>query len=245
MKTVLISGASRGIGAACAEAFAKRGGWNIVINCSRSEKELKAVADRLRKYKNTVVFESIGDAASESYVESLVGETVRRFGDIDVLINNAGTDIYSLTQDISVEEWRRIIDVNLTAPFLFSKNVIPVMLKNKNASIINISSVWGECGAAMETAYSASKGGLNAFTKALAKELGPSGIRVNAVSCGYIDTPMNGRFSKEDVECIVSETPLGRIGTPGEIGEAVYLMACEFPFMTGQIATLDGGWMMP
>ena len=160
---------------------------------------------------------------------------------IDILINNAGISYIGLLQDMSILEWNNIINTNLTSAFLMSKYVIPYMLKKQNGHIINISSVWGNIGASMEVAYSASKGGLNTFTKALAKELAPSNILVNTISPGFIDTEMNKNFEKEELEAIFEEIPLGRAGKTSEVADLVYKIATS-KYLTGQIITIDGGW---
>ena len=141
------------------------------------------------------------------------------------------------------EEWNRIIGVNLNSAFYCSRLAIPLMLKKKDGCIINISSVWGEHGASMEVAYSASKGGINSFTKALAKELAPSSIRVNAVACGMIDTDMNRIFDKDDISYILEEIPADRMGQPEEVADLVYHLCIDNSYITGQIITLDGGWI--
>ena len=161
---------------------------------------------------------------------------------MDVLVNNAGISHIGLLPDMSVEEWRRVMAVNLDSCFYTAKYATPMMLKYQAGKIINISSVWGNVGASMEVAYSASKGGVNAFTKALAKELAPSNIQVNAIACGIIDTAMNACFSEEDLEAITSEIPANRLGKPEEIAQLTLQIAKSPEYLTGQIITIDGGW---
>ena len=245
MKTVLITGSSRGIGAAAAEAFARQGGWNIVLNCHASADALAGVRAHLEEFPATNVTASVGDISDESYVKSLFEEINSSFGVLDVLVNNAGADAYGLLQDTSLEEWNHIIGTNVTGAFLCCKYAIPLILKHHSGSIINVSSVWGKAGASYESAYSASKGALDSLTRSLSKELGPSGIRANAVACGFIDTQMNSCLTPEDVSSIVNEISLGRIGQPSEIADAIYGIATGFSYMTGQIITIDGGWIMP
>ena len=245
MKTILVTGSSRGIGAATAETFARAGGWNIVLNCHSSADDLAKVHEKLAALPDTVVYSSIGDVADEAYVKSLFEEIDARFGAIDVLVNNAGTDIYGLLQDTSLETWHRVIDTNSTGAFLCCKYAIPLMLKVHKGSIVNVSSVWGKSGASYEAVYSASKGALDSLTRSLAKELGPSGIRVNAVACGFIETLMNSALSPEEVSDIVSSISLGRIGQPSEIAKCIYQISEDFTYMTGQVVTIDGGWIMP
>jgi len=161
---------------------------------------------------------------------------------LDVLINNAGISHIGLLTDMTVEEWHRVMGVNLDSLFYTTKLAIPLMLQKHQGRIINISSVWGNMGASMEVAYSASKGGVNTFTKALAKELAPSNIQVNAIACGVIDTSMNACFSKEDLEALEAEIPADRLGTCEEVAQLALQLANAPSYMTGQIITIDGGW---
>ena len=163
--------------------------------------------------------------------------------DLDVLVNNAGISYIGLLSDLSVEDWQRLMDVNLNAAFYTSRLAIPMMLHKHSGRIINISSVWGSVGASMEVAYSTSKGGLNAFTKALSKELAPSGIQVNAVACGVIDTDMNKCFSEDEREALIGEIPADRMGQPEEIAQTVLQLINAPSYLTGQIITVDGGWI--
>ena len=166
-----------------------------------------------------------------------------RFGNIDSLVNNAGISKIQLFDNISLNEWEEILKVNLTGPFLLSRECVKLMLKNKSGNIINISSMWGQVGASCEVAYSASKGGLIAMTKALSKEVGLSGIRVNCISPGLIDTKMNAHLSKEELESVVEEIPLGIIGTPSDVAEAcIYLEKAKF--VTGQVLGVNGGMVI-
>ena len=214
---ILITGASRGIGKSVALEFAKKN-HNIII-CSKSD------LDGLQNTKRLVENEG---------VSCYIGQT-------DILINNAGISYIGLLQDMSFEDWNKVLSTNLTSAFLMSKYVIPEMLKKQSGHIINISSVWGNIGASMEVAYSASKGGINSFTKALAKELAPSNISVNAISPGFIDTDMNKVFEKDELDAIFEEIPMGRAGKPSEVAKLIYKIAMS-DYITGQIITIDGGW---
>jgi len=240
-KTVLVTGASRGIGKAIAHKFAKEG-YSVIINCSKSADALYNLKQELETSYQTSVLASIGDIGDFSYVKELFLEIEKEFGGVDVLVNNAGISYIGLLSDMEVDEWQSIIDTNLSSAFYTSKLALPYMLSKKCGKIINISSVWGNVGASCEVAYSASKGGLNTFTKALAKELAPSNIQVNAIACGCIDTAMNQCFSEEERLSLEEEIPAGRFGTPEEVASLTYTLATDCNYMTGQVITLDGGW---
>ena len=171
-----------------------------------------------------------------------VRELFEGITDLDLLVNNAGISHIGLLQDMTDDEWDEVMGTNLSSAFYTCRAAIPLMLKNKSGRILNISSVWGNVGASLETAYSASKGGINAFTKALAKELAPSGIAVNALACGVVDTDMNNAFSDEDMQALKNEIPMGRITTPEEVASQALLIIKSPVYMTGQIITIDGGW---
>ena len=237
-KTVLITGASRGIGAAIAEVFASRG-YDLTMTCIKSEEAIAELAGYLSIRYSVSIQTFVGDLSSYEKVAELFSG----LDDLDVLINNAGISYNGLLQDMKPEDWDRVIGTNLNAAFYCSKLAVPIMLQKKSGKIINISSVWGEKGASMEVAYSASKGGLNAFTKALAKELAPSNIQVNAIACGLINTDMNLIYSREELDNIVDEIPSSRIGRPEEVAELVYSISEGHEYLTGQIITLDGGWI--
>lgn len=241
-QTVLITGASRGIGRALALAFAKAG-YQLVITCSKSEKDLYELEHTLKEEYSVDVLTSIGDVANYTYLEQLFLQIKELFGGVDVLINNAGISHIGLLSDMSIEEWNRIVSTNLTSVFATSKLAIPWMLSKKSGTILNISSVWGTVGASCEVAYSACKGGVNSFTKALAKELAPSNIQVNAIACGCIDTSMNACFSAEERAQLEDEIPAGRFGTPEEVANLALSLVTGPTYLTGQIITLDGGWI--
>lgn len=236
-KYALITGASRGIGRATAEAFAKAG-YNLVITSRNSPDELRALAQSLRSCHGIFCQPVQADMGSERDVERVFA-FIR---DLDVLVNNAGTAHIGLLSDMSAEQWHRVMAVNLDSCFYTCRAAIPVMLKKHSGRIINVSSIWGTQGASMEVAYSASKGGMNAFTKALAKELAPSNIQVNAIACGIIDTAMNGSLSQAELDAIKDEIPADRLGNPSEVADLILQTAQAPAYMTGQIITIDGGW---
>ena len=240
-KTVLITGASRGIGKAICYRFAKEG-CSLIINCSKSSDALMQLKEELIENYHIPVLASVGNIGDYSYVERLFSEIQTTFGGVDIVVNNAGIAHIGLLTDMTPDEWHRVMDVNLSSAFYTSKLSIPYMLSKQQGKIINISSVWGNVGSSCEVAYSASKGGLNSFTKALAKELAPSNIQVNAIACGCIDTEMNQCFSEEERRELIEEIPAGRFGTPDEVAALVYTLANESNYLTGQIITLDGGW---
>ena len=240
-KTILITGASRGIGAAIATRFAQEG-YSLVINCSKSEQDLLALKNELEKKYHVSILASVGNIGDYNYVLSLFEDIQKEFEGIDIVVNNAGISHIGLLTDTTVEDWNLILNTNLSSAFYTSKLAIPYMLSRQAGKIINISSVWGSVGASCEVAYSASKGGLNTFTKALAKELAPSNIQVNAIACGCIDTVMNQCFSSEERRALEDEIPAGRFGSPNEVAELVYSLASSHNYLTGQIISLDGGW---
>ncbi|MGN0347984.1 MAG: elongation factor P 5-aminopentanone reductase [Roseburia sp.] len=240
-QTVLITGASHGIGRAIATAFAKAGN-QLIITCHHSKAALLAFQKELEATFHIDVLASIGDIGDYAYVERLFDEVSARFGGVDILINNAAISHIGLLSDMSIEEWNRILHTNLTSVFSTSRLFSPYMVQQKRGKIINISSVWGEVGASCEVAYSACKGGVNAFTKALAKELAPSNVQVNAVACGIIDTRMNSCFSEEERQLLAEEIPAGRFGTPDEVASFVLSLAVGNDYLTGQVIALDGGW---
>ena len=235
-KTVLITGSSRGIGAAAAKLFYENG-YNVVINYNNSEKEAKELAASL---PGSLLLK--GDVSEEQDVIRMVETTIAHFGRIDVLINNAGISTVKLLTDTTLEDWEKLFSVNVTGTFLMSKYVSKHMIANHSGKIINISSIWGISGASCESCYSASKGAVIAFTKALAKELGPSGISVNCIAPGFIDTDMNQDISPEDAAAFCEETPLGRIGTAEDVAKTLLFLASDgADFITGQIIGCDGG----
>lgn len=240
-KTVLITGASRGIGKAIAIKFAREN-YNVAISCISREKSLLEVKKEIETF-HTPCLAFLGDAGDMKQCETMFAEITRCLSAPDVLINNAGISHIGLLQDMSFEEWNKMILTNLTSVFNCCKLAIPDMVSKKQGKIINISSVWGNRGASCEVAYSAAKGGVNAFTKALAKELAPSNIQVNAVACGAIDTEMNQFLEESERASLINEIPAGRLGRPEEVADLVYNLAQENSYLTGQVIGLDGGWM--
>ena len=235
-KTVLITGASRGIGKSAAELFYKNG-YNVVINYNKSEKEALGLASSL---SGSLALK--GDVSKEADVKEMFEKAVAHFGKIDVVINNAGVSFSKLITDTTLSDWENLFSINVTGTFLVSKCAAEHMIKNHSGKIINISSIWGIAGASCEACYSASKGAVITFTKALAKELGPSGITVNAVAPGFIDTDMNKNISPEDREAFRDETPLGKIGTPEDVSNLLLFLASDSAdFITGQVIGCDGG----
>lgn len=233
----LITGASRGIGKEIAAAFAGEG-YDLALTCSKTLEQLALFAQTLQsKYGGSYqVFQA--DAGSAEDMEKVFSHLKR----LDVLVNNAGISHIGLLSDMTMEQWHRVMQVNLDSCFYACRLAIPLFLQNHAGKIINISSVWGSVGASMEVAYSASKGGMNAFTKALAKELAPSNIQVNAIACGVIDTDMNACFSDADKTELIAQIPADRLGTAQEVA-ALVLQTAQAPcYMTGQILTIDGGW---
>lgn len=175
--------------------------------------------------------------------QSCLKKIRKQFGGLDVLVNNAGISYIGLLQDMKPEDWELILRTNLTSVFNCCKLAIPMMLEKKQGKIINISSVWGVCGASCEAAYSATKGGVNALTKALAKELAPSNIQVNAIACGAIDTEMNHFLDDEELIGLIEEIPAGRLGRAEEVADLAYHLGYKENYLTGQIIGLDGGWV--
>ena len=236
-KRVLITGGSRGIGAACVRAFRALGDRVVFIYRSRTES-----ADALcRETGASCIRADISDGGE---CVGAVRRALSVLGGADVLVNCAGIAEFSLFQDITDGMWERMISTDLTGAFRVSREVSRSMISEKSGRIVNVSSMWGEVGASCEAVYSASKGGINAFTKAMAKELGPSHIRVNAISCGVIDTEMNACFSEDERQALADEIPLMRFGQPEEVAElAVFLADQKASFLTGKIITLDGGML--
>jgi 3-oxoacyl-[acyl-carrier protein] reductase len=240
-KTVLITGASRGIGKAIAVKFAKKG-YNVAINCLRNEDQLLQTKKELESYQISCL-SYLGDMGDLNQCQEFYDRIRKQFGSPDILVNNAGISYIGLLQDMSTEAWDRIIRTNLTSTFNCSKLAIPGMVEKKSGKIINISSVWGVAGASCEVAYSATKGGINAFTKALAKELAPSNIQVNAIACGAIDTEMNRFLEEDELIALTEEIPTGRLGKAEEVADLVYHLGYKNAYLTGQIIGLDGGWI--
>lgn len=236
-KYAMITGASRGIGKAIATSLAQQG-YDLYLICKSSKDAMQKLATELTNVYHINCTCFFGDVGSSSFIRSCFSNIPQ----LDVLVNNAGISHIGLLTDLSDEEWDTILQTNLSSVFYTSREAAKRMLITHSGTILNISSVWGNVGASMEVAYSATKGGVNSFTKALAKELAPSNIQVNAIACGVIDTDMNKCFSEEERALLIQEIPSDRMGTPEEVARLV-LQLIEAPsYLTGQIITLDGGW---
>ena len=239
MQSVLITGGSRGIGRAMVELFASEG-YKVAFTYLSSEKEARALSQK------TGALALRADCEREEEILSAVSEAEAALGGIDCMINNAAISGFSLLTDITTEEWNRFLRINLTAPFIYSRAVLPAMIRKGRGRIVNITSMWGLVGASCEVHYSAAKAGLIGFTKALAKEVGPSGITVNAIAPGVIETDMNRSLSEEDLIALKDETPLSRLGRPEEIARAALFLCSEGAgFITGEIMNISGGFITP
>ena len=242
-KTVIVTGASKGIGASTAILFAENG-YNVVINYNSSFKNAELLASSLLS-RGFGVMTFKADVSNPLEAELMVRETVHKFGTVDVLVNNAGIAASGIITDLSDYDKDHIFNVNLNGCYNMCKSVIPYMVGQKSGKIINISSMWGETGASCEAAYSASKAGVIGLTKALAKELAPSGITVNSVAPGLIDTSMNGNLSEDELKAFIEEVPLGRMGRPEEVAEAVFFLAGDkADYITGQVLGVNGGYVI-
>ena len=240
-KTIIVTGGSRGIGAGIVKLLAEEDN-NIVLNYNKSEENAKKIQKEYTDLgKNVEIFKA--DVTKREEVRRLVEFTIQKYKKIDVLINNAGISQSKLFTEVTEEEWRYVIDNNLTSVFYMSQEVVPHMIQQQSGCIINISSIWGMVGSSCESVYSVSKAGVDGLTKALAKELGPSHIRVNSIAPGLIDTQMNQDLSEKVLEEIKEETPLGKIGTPEDIAKCVKWII-EDEFTTGQIISINGGWVI-
>ena len=238
-KVVLVTGSSRGIGRSIAYTLAKEG-YIVIANFNKSiemAKSLKEIADK--ENLNIDIFKA--DVSKRNEVKEMINYVLNKYHKIDVLVNNAGVDQEKLFQDITDDDWNNIINVNLYSVFCTTQEVVPSMIHNKSGCIINISSIYGITGGSYAVAYSASKAGIDGITKSLAKELGPSNIRVNSIAPGYIDTDMNRKFSDDIVNEIKKQIPLNKIGSPNSISKCVKWLV-EDDFTTGQIILIDGGW---
>jgi len=238
-KVILVTGASRGIGRAIAGHLAKKGN-KVIANYNQSEQQAMKLQAEL-KQENIDIDVVKANVSKREEVKSMVQSVLEKYGKIDVLVNNAGIDQEKMFQDISDEDFRKVIDVNLYSVFAVTQEVLPTMIQNKNGAIINISSVYGVTGGSFATMYSASKAGINGLTKSLAKELAPSNIRVNAIAPGYINTDMNAHLSKEDRKALIEEIPLQRVGEGIDIARCVNWLV-EDDYTTGQVICVDGGW---
>ncbi len=237
---VLITGGSRGIGAACAERFAAEG-YSVTVLYKSRRGRAEDLAERLRE-TGADILPICADIRKEEEVRAAVTTANLQFGAVDILVSNAGIASQKLITDVSSEEFRDMLETHVTGLFHAVQAVLPGMIARKRGTIVTISSIWGLTGASCEVAYSTAKAAVIGFTKALAKEVGPSGITVNCVAPGVIDTDMNALLNDEDIASLCDETPLGRIGTAQEVADAVFFLASErSSFITGQVLSPNGG----
>lgn len=235
-KNVLITGASGGIGRAMAKAFAEKG-YGVAMACWAHPQRAQDVANRI----GARVFAC--DITREEEVDALFSAAEEAYGFIDAVVNNAGVSWRGLLTDMTLEEWERVFAVNTRGVFLCCRRALPAMVRRKRGAILNISSMWGQQGASCEAAYSASKAAVIGLTQALAQEVGPSGIRVNCLCPGVIDTPMNASLTPGELGALAEETPLGRMGTPQEVAQAAVFLA-ENTYITGQSLGVNGGFLI-
>lgn len=240
-KTVIVTGGSNGIGKCIVEDLSKKE-YNVILNYNKSENNAKKIQEEL-KQKGFEIDIFKADISKREEVKKLIEYTLKKYKNIDILINNAGISQTKLFTDITDEDWNKMINTNLNSVFYMTQEVIPNMIHNKNGCIINISSVWGMVGASCEVHYSVSKAGIDAMTKSLAKELGPSNIRVNSIAPGIIKTDMISNLNEEELKCIEQEIPLEKIGKPENIVKCVNWLI-EDEYTTGQIISVNGGWVI-
>ncbi len=241
MKTVLVTGASHGIGMEIARLFGKNG-YSVAINYYKSEKNAKTLEKELKNL-GVLAKTYCADVSDSAQVKKMFEEIKTDFGGVNVLVNNAGVSIGKMLCDTTDEDYDTLMGINLKGVFLCSREAQEFMVHEKRGAIVNISSMWGEVGASCESVYSASKAGVIGFTKALAKELAPSGITVNAITPGAVDTKMNAGYSPDEKKALCEEIPLGRFATPAEIAQAVYFIA-RHKYITGQILGVNGGMVI-
>lgn len=243
MRTVLITGASRGIGKAIALRFATKG-YNIVLNYNSSKKEAKILEEQISQL-GVKCLSIKADVANVKEVEKMVSTAINTFGKIDVLVNNAGISLYKLFQESLLNDVEKVFGVNTFGVINTTRAVVPNMVSEKCGKIVNISSIWGKVGASMESIYSASKGAVISLSLALAKELAPSGICVNCICPGVIETDMLNNLTVNDKNELKNQTPLNRLGTPEDIANMAYFLASDdADFVTGQVITVDGGFIL-
>lgn len=240
-KVAIVTGASRGIGREIAKTLVKEG-IIVVANYNKSEEKARELQQEL-KNENIDIDIFKADVSKREEAKALVEYTLNKYGKVDILINNAGISEYKVFTDETDEDWNKVINTNLYSAFLMCQEVVPNMIHNKNGCIVNISSIWALVGSSLEVLYSISKAGMDGLTKGLAKELGPSNIRVNSVAPGAINTDMNADLTKEELKQLEEETPLGRIGKPEDIAKCVKWLV-EDTFTTGQVISPNGGWII-
>ena len=240
MKTAIVTGASGGIGSAIVKRLCKDG-YFVFAHYNGNE---NAINELIKEFPESV-YKIKFDLKSESEIKNSVKNALSQKKRIDLLVNCAGVDLYKLSNETSKEEWESLFGVNVTGAHVVTSAVLNYMISQKSGKIVNISSIWGNVGASMEVCYSASKSAIIGYTKALAKEVAPSGITVNCICPGVIDTAMNGRFSKEEMDSLIDCTPLARIGLPEDVaGTVAFLASDDADFITGQVITVDGGFTL-
>ena len=240
-KVIIVNGASRGIGNCIAKTLSQKG-YIVIANYNKSEKEAIQLKEEIEKFGYSIdLFKA--DVSKREEVKKLIDFTIKKYKKIDCIVNNAGIDQIKIFLDITDEEWNNIINNNLNSVFFMCQETLPYMIHEKQGCIINISSIWGQVGASCESSYAVSKAGVDALTKSLAKELGPSNIRVNSIAPGIIDTEMNNNLSEEEKNEIIEEIPLQRIGKTRDIAKAVEWLI-EDEYVTGQIIGINGGWQI-
>ena len=238
-KVIIVTGGSRGIGKEIVTSLANEG-FCVILNYNKSEKEAIKIKEKLIKNRKKIeIFKA--DVSKQEDVKKLVEFTIKKYGKIDVLINNAGISQIKMFQDITIEDWNNMINTNLNSCFYTIRQVLPSMIERKEGRIINISSIWGQTGASCEVHYAVSKAGIDAMTKSLAKELGPSNIKVNSIAPGIIETEMNKNLSKKEIDNLKDEIPLGKIGKPSDISRCIKWLIYD-EYTTGQIISVNGGW---
>lgn len=238
-KIIIITGASRGIGREIAKTLAREG-YTIIANYNKSEKEAQKLKKELQE-ENKEIDIYKANIANEEETQEMIKYVIKKYKKIDVLINNAGIDKIQLVTEVTKKDWDEIINTNLYGTFYISQQAAKNMIQNKQGKIINISSIWGQIGASMEVVYSISKAGVDGLTKALAKELGPSGIQINSIAPGFIKTEMNANFNEQEINEIKNEIPLQKLGECTDIAKCVKWLI-EDNYVTGQVIAINGGW---
>lgn len=238
-KKIIITGASRGIGREIAKTLAREG-YTIIANYNKSEREAQKLKKELQE-ENKEIDIYKANIANEEETQEMIKYVIKKYKKIDVLINNAGIDKIQLVTEVTKKDWNEIINTNLYGTFYISQQAAKNMIQNKQGKIINISSIWGQIGASMEVVYSISKAGVDGLTKALAKELGPSGIQVNSIAPGFIKTEMNSNFNEQEINEIKDEIPLQKLGECTDIAKCVKWLI-EDNYVTGQVIAINGGW---
>ena len=241
-KYILVTGASRGIGKSIALFFASKG-YHVFLNCRKSIEDLEKVKLEIEETLGASCTMVPGDVGNPDEVRRMFQEIYAASPRLDVLVNNAGVAHIGLLSDMSDSEWNNLINADLSSVFYCSREAIPPMIREHAGRIINISSMWGTVGASCEAAYSAAKSGIHGLTRALAKELAPSNIQVNAIACGVIDTVMNSQLDEEERKALEYDIPAGRFGTTDEVARLVWDVANGPAYMTGQIIGIDGGYI--